>query len=70
MGEPSKCLGHGERETRKNQISKLLKSPLESLNDLRRVLIKNGPVSVETSLKELDENYEGKSDWKVREALV
>ena len=32
-----------------------------------RVLIKKGPVSVETSLKELEENYASKPEWKVIE---
>jgi len=67
MGEPGKCWGHGERESRKNQINKLLNSPLETLDDLRRVLIKKGPVSEETSLKELEEKYERKPEWKVIE---
>ena len=42
-------------------------SPLDSLDDLRKVLIKKGPVSEETSLRELEENYARKSDWKVIE---
>jgi hypothetical protein len=32
-----------------------------------RVLIKKGPVSEETSLKELEENYARKPEWKVIE---
>ena len=67
MGEPAKSLGHGERGSRKNLINKLLNSPLDSLDDLRRSLIKKGPVSVETSLKGLEENCESKSEWKVIE---
>ena len=46
MVEPANCWGHGERESRKNQIKKLSTSPLESLDDLLKVLIKKGPVSV------------------------
>ena len=65
MAEPTKCWGHGERGTRKNIIQNELKSPLDSLNDLRRVLINKGPVSVETSLKELEEDYESKPEWKL-----
>ena len=56
-----------ESKSRKNQINKSPNSPLDSLNDLRKVLIKKGPVSVETSLKELEENYASKSNWKVIE---
>ena len=37
------------------------------MDDLRKVLIKKGPVSVETSLKELEENYARKPEWKVIE---
>ena len=32
-----------------------------------KVLIKKGPVSVETSLKELEEIYASKPEWKVIE---
>ena len=32
-----------------------------------KVLIKKGPTSVETSLKELEENYANKPAWKVIE---
>jgi len=67
MGEPTRCLGHRERESRKNVINKLLTSPLDSLDDLRKVLVKKGPVSEETSLKELEENYASKPEWKVIE---
>ena len=31
------------------------------------LLIKKGPVSVETSLKEVEENYTSKPEWKVIE---
>ena len=61
------CWGHGEREARKNKISKLLTSAPDSLDDLRKVLIKKGPVSEETSLKELEEIYGRRASWKVIE---
>ena len=67
MAESKFCLGHGEREARRNKISKLLESPLESPDENLRVLIKKGPVSVETSLKELEENYASKPEWVVIE---
>ena len=67
MADLGKCWGHGEREARKNKISKLLTSAPDSLDDLRKVLIKKGPVSLETSLKELEENYASKPEWKVIE---
>ena len=63
-GTGSQCLGHSDRVASKNKINKLLKSPLESLDENLRVLIKRGPVSVETSLKELEEIYAGGASWE------
>ena len=40
-----------------------MKSPNKNL----KVLIKKGPISVETSLNELEENYESKPEWKMIE---
>ena len=60
-------MGHGERGARRNKITKLLTSPLQSLDESLRVLIKKGPVSEETSLKELVEMYSGKPEWRVVE---
>ena len=59
-------MGHGEREARQNKIKKISTSNILQPLDLR-VLIKKGPVSVDTSLKELEENYAGKPEWKVIE---
>ena len=59
MADSSTCLGHKEREDRRNIIIKLASKPKETPDKNCRVLIKKGPVSVETSLKELEENYEG-----------
>ena len=59
MAESSTCLGHKEREDRKNIIGKLATRPKETPDENLRVWIKKGPVSVKTSLKELEENYEG-----------
>ena len=67
MAESKVCLGHREREAMKSKISKLLESPLENPDENLRVLIKKGPVSVETSLKEVEENYASKPEWKVIE---
>ena len=53
MADGKACMGHGERGARRNKITKLLTSPLQSLDESLRVLIKKGPVSEETSLKEL-----------------
>ena len=55
-------MGHGEREARKNKIGKLLGSSLVNPDENLMVLIKKGPVSVETSLKELEDNYASKPE--------
>ena len=65
MAHSSTCIGHKEREKRRNKISKLLLRPLEILDESSRVLIKKGPANVETSLKELEEDYESKTEWKL-----
>ena len=67
MADTSTCLGHKEREDRRNKIVNLASKPKETPDETCRVLIKKGPVSVETSLKELEENYESKPEWKVIE---
>ena len=46
---------------------KLASKQKETPDENCRVLIKKGPVSVETSLKELEENYASKLEWKVIE---
>ena len=61
------CLGHADRIATKNKTNKLLKSPMQPLDENFRVLIKKGPVSVETSLKELEEIYASGANWKVIE---
>ena len=68
MTDSSVCFGHGEREARQNKIKKISTTNIvRSLNETLRVLIKQGPVSVDTSLKEIEENYAGKLEWKVIE---
>ena len=67
MAQQITCIGHKEREDRANFISKLSTRPTETPNKNLRVLIKKGPVSVETSLRELEDNYEKKPEWKVIE---
>ena len=67
MAEFCNCLGHEERGARKTKMNKLSAVPLHFPDEHMRVLIKRGPVSVETSLKELEENYVSKSEWKVIE---
>ena len=67
MAESSNCLGHKEREDRANKILKLAKKPKETPDENLRVSIKKGPVSVETSLRELEDHYQRKPEWKVIE---
>ena len=62
------CLGHGERAARRNKINKLSTSVMTQYPDKdKQILIKKGPISVGTSLKELEENYASKPEWKVIE---
>ena len=67
MAEPNVCLGHEERDARRNKINKISKGPRHSPDENLKMLIRKGPVSVETSLKELEENYANKPEWKVIE---
>ena len=65
--EPNNCVGHKLREERRQKIKKLQNSELVVLDENLRLLIKKGPVSMETSLRELEENYASKPEWKVIE---
>ena len=67
MAESSTCLGHKVREARINKIVKLATRSKETPDENSRVLIKKGPVSVKTSLKELEDANERKPEWKVIE---
>ena len=64
MAESGSCLGHIERVTRRNKIIKALENPQRIPDENKRSLIKKGPVSEETSLKELEQNYVSKPEWK------
>ena len=48
-------------------MKRLQESPLKSLDKNLKVLIKKGPVSKETSLKELEDLYQSKPEWKMIE---
>ena len=67
MADSKVCLGHSERGARVNKIKRMLDSPQETPDENLRVLIKRGPNKEETSLKELEENYASKPEWKVIE---
>ena len=68
MAETIVCLGHGQRVSRGNKIKKHLDSQLETpVDESLRVVIKKGPTSIETSLKELEETFASKLEWKVIE---
>ena len=61
------CLGHTERRDRKFKIQQM-KTVSNKLPDVDlRILIKKGPVSVDTSLKELEDHFEaeGTSEWTI-----
>ena len=65
MAQPITCLGHKEREKRMNKIISLSTNSRETPDESYRVLVKKGPLSVETSLKDLEEDYESKPEWKL-----
>ena len=65
MAQQFTCLGHKEREDRRNKISNLATNSAETPDKNYRVSVKRGPVNVETSLKELEEDYESKPEWKL-----
>ena len=67
MANSKACLGHSERCARVNKVKRMLDSPQETPDENLRVLIKRGPNKEETSLKELEENYASKPEWKVIE---
>ena len=50
-----------------NKIRKMLDFPQQTPDENLRILIKKGPNNENTSLKELDENYASKPEWKVIE---
>ena len=67
MAYKSTCRGQDERNRRKNKINKLLSRSCISPDQNLKVLIMRGPVSVEMSLKEVEENYASKPEWKMIE---
>ena len=67
MAQPNRCYGHKERKNRTSLISQSGTRPKKTLDESCRVFIKKGPVAVETSLKELEESYKKKPEWKVIE---
>ena len=67
MAQQFTCIGHKEREDRAHVISQMATKPNETPDENLRVLVKRGPISVETSLKQLEDEYEKKPEWKVIE---
>ena len=65
MAHPITCLGHKEREDRRSKICKIALKSIEIPHETWWVMIKKGPMSMETSLKELEEEYESKPEWKL-----
>ena len=61
-----KCKGHTARMDRKNKVDKLLteEGKLDLPDEDKTVLIKKGPsISVETSLKDLEDMYKKQPEW-------
>ena len=67
MAEWGNCLGHSERASRRNKVNRVCESPVQVPDENRRLLIKRGSVLVETSLKDLEDNYASKPEWKMVE---
>ena len=65
MAQSTRCLGHKEREDRRIKIIGLVERPAEPLDENYKVFVKKGPMSVETSLKEVEEAYESTPEWKM-----
>ena len=65
MDDSKICLGHKERASRQNRIAKLKTKSVMTLDENCRISIKKGPITVETSLKKLEEDYESKPEWKL-----
>ena len=65
MADARTCRGHSERIRRISKKNKLAQKSCTSLQRDLNVLVKLGPVSVETSLKELEEKYASRPEWKV-----
>ena len=63
----SVCIGHEMRTARKNKITKMLNEPSRIPTKSKKVQIKKGPVSVESSLNELENFYSNRPEWKVIE---
>ena len=59
------CVGHAQREERRNKASKLLPQQCPPRNV--RAWIRKGPISLETSLQELDDTYASSPEWKLIE---
>ena len=76
MTDSKDCLCHSERIGRlnairigikRNTIKIILDRAQQYPDENLKVLIKKGPVSLETSLQDLKENYASKPEWKVIE---
>ena len=67
MADSSICFGHTDRAARKEKISQAMANPPKSPVESKIVLLRKGPVSAKTSLRELEEHYARKPEWKVIE---
>ena len=62
--EVGNCWGHSEREAGENKIKKFLETPVQFVNESFKILIKEGSLSKETSLKELEDVYANSAAWR------
>ena len=67
MDDFSTCLGHHLREDRSNVINKLTAKLKEVPDQNCRVVINKGPLSVETSLLELEDSFKENPEWTIIE---
>ena len=67
MAASSVCLGREERVSRRNKTLKLLQGSPQALDEEKRILIKRGPVSAKTSLREIEIHYKSRPEWRVVE---
>ena len=67
MAQPGGCLGHQERENTQNKILKIAERPKETPDVNLRVSIRGRSGQRSWSLKELEDDYKSKPEWKVME---
>ena len=67
MAQPGGCLGHQERENTQHKILKMAERQKETPDENIRVSIRGRSGQRSWSLKELEDDYKSKPEWKVME---